>query len=65
MDQEKERDFKELNDRLIADPPKGPLLAIKTNLDPKDVLEDNPYVKSAEEEMKKDELEEFFDDGAN
>ncbi|MGG4442921.1 hypothetical protein [Brevibacillus fortis] len=38
-------DFKQLNDRLIAQPPTSPILAIRTNLDtePNDV--DNPYVQ--------------------
>ncbi|KQL49784.1 hypothetical protein AN963_08755 [Brevibacillus choshinensis] len=37
-------DFKQLDDRLIAQPPTSPILAIRTNLDkePNDV--DNPYV---------------------
>ncbi|WJQ82739.1 hypothetical protein [Brevibacillus brevis] len=38
-------DFKQLDDRLIAQPPTSPILAIRTNLDkePNDV--DNPYVQ--------------------
>lgn len=36
-------DFKELNDRIIAEPTSSPHLVIKTNLDPKDVTEGNPY----------------------
>lgn len=36
-------DFKQLNDRLIANPTDEPTLVIKTNLDPKDPTEDNPY----------------------
>lgn len=39
-------DFKELNDRIIANPSTGPQLVIKTNLDPKDVKEENPYFES-------------------
>lgn len=39
-------DFKELNDRVIADYNEGPTLVIKTNLDPKDATEDNPYYKN-------------------
>ncbi|WP_171016710.1 hypothetical protein [Pseudalkalibacillus caeni] len=42
-------DFKELSDRLIAEVPKGPFLEIKTNLDPKSNLEENPYAKEKEE----------------
>ena len=36
-------DFKQLDDRLIAEAPSQPMLVIKTNLDPKNTLEDNPY----------------------
>lgn len=38
-------DFKQLDDRLIAQPPASPILAIRTNLDrePNDI--DNPYVQ--------------------
>ncbi len=36
-------DFKELGDRIIAKPTSSPHLVIKTNLDPKDVTEGNPY----------------------
>ena len=36
-------DFKELDDRLIANASPSPSLVIKTNLDKDDVQEDNPY----------------------
>jgi hypothetical protein len=36
-------DFKELGDRIIAEATSEPMLVIKTNLDPKDATEDNPY----------------------
>lgn len=36
-------DFDSLDDRLIAEQPSSPKLVIKTNLDPKDSTEDNPY----------------------
>ncbi|MGC4377170.1 hypothetical protein WD019_09570 [Fictibacillus sp. Mic-4] len=36
-------DFKELNDRIIAEPSNEPTLVIKTNLDAKDATEENPY----------------------
>lgn len=45
---EKLPDFKELNDRLIADPSPSPGLVIKTNLDKDDVTEDNPYINNSE-----------------
>lgn len=40
---EKLPDFKEMSDRMIAQPATGPQLLIKTNLDPKDSTEENPY----------------------
>ena len=36
-------DFDQLNDRIIAESPSSPMLVIKTNLDPKEPSEDNPY----------------------
>jgi hypothetical protein len=36
-------DFQELTDRMIVEEPSSPMLAIKTNLDPKDSTEENPY----------------------
>lgn len=39
-------DFKQLNDRVIAEAPSEPMLVIKTNLDPKDSTKDNPYVQN-------------------
>jgi hypothetical protein len=39
-------DFKELDDRLIADATSKPMLVIKTNLDPKDSTVDNPYYQN-------------------
>jgi hypothetical protein len=52
-------DFKELNDRMIADRPEGPFLAIKTNLDSKDATEDNPYYENKEQTNKQAFLD-FF-----
>ena len=43
---EKLPDFKQLDDRLIAETPSEPMLVIKTNLDPKDSTEDNPYYRN-------------------
>lgn len=46
MDKKKQNqmpDFDSLDDRIIAEPPSGPMLVIKTNLDPKDSTVDNPY----------------------
>jgi hypothetical protein len=36
-------DFKELNDRIIAEASPSPSIVIKTNLDEEDVSIDNPY----------------------
>ncbi|KRF61012.1 hypothetical protein ASG99_08785 [Bacillus sp. Soil768D1] len=36
-------DFKDLNDRIIAQPSQSPRLVIKTNLDAKNVTDKNPY----------------------
>lgn len=43
---EKLPDFDKLNDRIIANHTSEPMLVIKTNLDPKDSTEDNPYYKN-------------------
>jgi ribosomal 30S subunit maturation factor RimM len=43
---EKLPDFKEMTDRVIAEPAKGPQLVIKTNLDPSDATEENPYYQN-------------------
>jgi hypothetical protein len=36
-------DFDQLNDRIIAESSHSPMLVIKTNLDPKEATEHNPY----------------------
>ncbi len=41
-------DFNELSDRVIAESPSQPILVIKTNLDPKDAKENNPYSKKGD-----------------
>lgn len=41
-------DFKELEDRVIAEPTHSPSLVIRTKLDPKNVKEDNPYYRNEE-----------------
>lgn len=52
--------------RLYREPSKDPIFVMKTPLDPSTPLDQNPYAeKIAKDEMKKEELEEFFDDGAN
>ncbi|WP_407639785.1 hypothetical protein [Bacillus sinesaloumensis] len=51
-------DFKELNDRIIAEASDEPILVIKTNLDPKDATEDNPYFN----ESNREEFTSFFEE---
>lgn len=52
-------DFDKLNDRVIAEASQSPSLVIKTNLDPKDTTDENPY--DSETNMKdKDKFEQFF-----
>ncbi|MDQ1003680.1 hypothetical protein QFZ28_004080 [Neobacillus niacini] len=41
-------DFDQLNDRIIVEQPSGPHLIIKTNLDPQDSTENNPYYQGKE-----------------
>jgi hypothetical protein len=38
-------DFDRLNDRIIAEAPKGPFIGIRTNLDDKNTEKMNPYAK--------------------
>lgn len=55
-------DFKELDDRVIAERNTSePILVIKTNLDPKDPSEENPYFKNAND-TNSESLKDFFDD---
>lgn len=54
-------DFDDLNDRVIAEASPSPTLVIKTNLDAKSVVEENPYYKSKATNEEKEKLENFFD----
>lgn len=54
-------DFKELNDRIIAEASDEPMLVIKTNLDPKNATEENPYYKESESD-RKEEFTSFFEE---
>lgn len=54
-------DFDRLNDRIIADSSPSPMLVIKTNLDPKDVSENNPYYQDTEVKNPK-AIKEFFEE---
>lgn len=58
---EKLPDFDQLNDRVIAQHTEEPMLVIKTNLDPKDSTENNPYYKNKEQTDTK-EFREYFED---
>jgi hypothetical protein len=54
-------DFDQLNDRIIVESPSSPMLVIKTNLDPKDAEENNPYYQ--EEDVKNPKkLKNFFEE---
>jgi len=53
------REKRETSHRLVNEPSIEPKLAIKTNLDPKDVTEENPYF--SEENKNNEELKEFFE----
>jgi hypothetical protein len=52
-------DFEQLNDRIIAESSPSPMLVIKTNLDPKDALENNPYYHNTEVKNAK-AMKEYF-----
>ncbi len=54
-------DFDQLNDRMIANSPSTPMLVIKTNLDPKDAEEDNPYYQNKEVKNPK-ALKDYFEE---
>ena len=54
-------DFEQLNDRIIADRPPEVMLVIKSNLDPKDSTENNPYYHDEETKDPK-EFKEFFEE---
>jgi hypothetical protein len=54
-------DFDQLNDRIIADSSPSPMLVIKTNLDPKDVTENNPYYQDTEVKNAK-RIKEYFEE---
>jgi hypothetical protein len=51
--------FKEMTDRVHANPGTGPQLVIKTNLDPSEVTEENPYVQS-EQPTDPEEFRNYF-----
>lgn len=52
-------DFKEMTDRVIAEPANGPQLVIKTNLDPSDETVENPYFKN-DQITDSEQFKEFF-----
>jgi hypothetical protein len=54
-------DFEELDDRMIAKHTNEPMLVIKTNLDPKDSTENNPYYKN-KEETDTNEFRDYFEE---
>lgn len=54
-------DFDKLNDRIIAEIPSQPMLVIKTNLDPKNVTDNNPYYQSRDINDPK-EFKDYFEE---
>lgn len=54
-------DFDQLNDRIIAESSPSPMLVIKTNLDPKDATENNPYYHDTEAKSPK-KVKEYFEE---
>jgi hypothetical protein len=54
-------DFDSLNDRMIAETNGSPMLVIKTNLDPKDSTENNPYYHDKETKDPK-KFQDYFED---
>lgn len=54
-------DFQQLNDRIIAEQPMEPHLIIKTNLDPQDSTENNPYYQGKETSNPK-AFKDFFEE---
>lgn len=51
-------DFKDLNDRIIAQSSQSPRLVIKTNLDTKNVTDKNPYT----DRISSEGFEEYFEE---
>ncbi|MEG9297617.1 hypothetical protein V6B33_14200 [Mangrovibacillus sp. Mu-81] len=54
-------DFKQLHDRIIAEPSQGPVFEIKTNLDTP-ATDDNPYISSETSNEEVEKIKRFFDD---
>lgn len=54
-------DFDQLTDRIIAGASPSPSIGIKTNLDSKDISEENPYYNPKAASEEKEKLEKFFD----
>ncbi|MBV7503687.1 hypothetical protein KW850_00220 [Bacillus sp. sid0103] len=54
-------DFDQLNDRIIAESSPSPMLVIKTNLDPKEATENNPYYHNTEVNSAK-KIKEYFEE---
>ncbi|WP_066174749.1 hypothetical protein [Bacillus marinisedimentorum] len=59
-------DFDELNDRMIMEASESPSLVIKTNLDPADPNEKNPYIDRGETQEKENrKFNRFFGNSGN
>ncbi|MCA1030464.1 hypothetical protein LCL95_05350 [Bacillus timonensis] len=53
--------FDQLNDRIIAKASDEPRLVIKTNMDPQDSNEENPYTNDAKNSTPSQKFQDFFD----
>ncbi|MGR3762680.1 hypothetical protein [Rossellomorea sp. NS-SX7] len=54
-------DFKQLDDRIIAEPPQGPFFEMKTNLDTQEST-DNPYISSETSNEEMEKIKRFFEE---
>ncbi|OLO25371.1 hypothetical protein BTR23_24845 [Alkalihalophilus pseudofirmus] len=54
-------DFNKLSDRVIAEPTNSPTFVMKTNLDPENVTEENPYFDEKAQQNSK-EFRQYFEE---
>jgi len=54
-------DFDQLNDRIILESTPTPMIVIKTNLDPENVTENNPYYQDENAKDPK-EVKNYFEE---
>lgn len=61
LEKKKTFNVNSLSDRLIAKPSQQPTLAIRTNLDPISIAEENPYYSKQSSSDDKKKLDHFFE----